>query len=139
MTIPLQRDLERFRSVPRLEALEALRPQAPVARLLAGWTAGRVAFALVAAVVLHSWYSSLAVGVNPLLLGTVALVAGVVAAGYLPRAGVLPSRCGACTGLLSLVGAAWALQATPGVTGGVLALGLLGAALVQRLVGPSSC
>lgn len=133
MTTPLQRDLERFRSVPRLEALESLRPE----RRRAPWTPGRLALAAGAGVGLHLVYAPLATGVAPALLWAIALVGGLVAATYLRRdAGA--SAC-AAGGLLSLVGAAWALQASPGVTGGVLALGLVAAGLVQRLTAPPAC
>ncbi len=138
MSPSLQRDLERFRSVPRLEALESLRSDAARPRLRDEWTPGRLAFAAGAGALLFLAYSSVATGVAPALLGAVALVAGLVAASYLPRGGAPLSACGAA-GVLSLVGAAWALQTSPGIAGGVLALGLVVAGLVQRVAGPRSC
>ena len=119
----------------------------PVAPWLAGWTPRHSLLAAVSTVAAWYFYSDLALRASgaawALVVGVLAVAAGLVAASYLPRAGErfrMPRDACAFSSVLMLFAAGWFLTIAEGSLWGVMpSLALAAVAVLRRTTGSSTC
>lgn len=119
----------------------------PVAPWLAGWTPRHSLLAAVSTVAAWYFYSDLALRASgaawALIIGVLALAAGLVLASYLPRAGHrfrMPRDVCAFSSVLMLLAAGWFLTIAEGSLWGVMpSVALAAVAVLRRTTGTSTC
>jgi hypothetical protein len=119
----------------------------PVAPWLAGWTPRHSLVAATATVAAWYYFSDLALGASGpawlLVVGLLAVAAGLVLASYLPRAGErfrMPRDVCAFSSVLMLLAAGWFLTIAEGSLWGAMpSIALAAIAVLRRTTGSSTC
>lgn len=131
--------------IPSVHAVTLSRPSI-ISTLRKGWLPRHsVAFVLLSPLLFFGYSATAgAVLANPqadVLIGGIAVIAGLILTTYLPLRGAPKSAASSCALMPALLvpGAGFLLHQVPGPLGGGLGLAILSLALWQRLSGASAC